>query len=126
MRCATDKHIATGRRGAPVACNGIITAWTWAARRLRGRLPQTEPRPLSHARWSEPLRIDRPEGLLLRCVSGVAWVTLDGVREDLVLEAGSVRRLHGCGPALVSGMPACTVQVEPAEAPSDRRDEPGA
>jgi hypothetical protein len=38
------------------------------------------------------LRVERPLGRTVRCVDGCVWITFDGDRRDVILDAGSEHR----------------------------------
>jgi hypothetical protein len=50
------------------------------------------------------LRFDRPRGLCVRSVAGSLWITVDGQRDDIQLDAGQSRRFDGRGTVLVSAL----------------------
>lgn len=57
------------------------------------------------------LELPRARGWRVECLSGRAWLTIDGELQDIVLEAGEVLTLVRQAPVFVSGLPQATVRV---------------
>ncbi|MBS1189069.1 MAG: hypothetical protein H6R10_861 [Rhodocyclaceae bacterium] len=67
------------------------------------------------------LREDRPLGLVqgkgctIRCLAGIAWLTVAGEAEDRFLSAGQDHRLESDGLALIESLgQQATIRLEPA------------
>jgi hypothetical protein len=50
------------------------------------------------------LRIERPGGMFVECLSGTVWITHDGQPKDLVLEAGEHYQVRSDAVMLVHAM----------------------
>jgi hypothetical protein len=49
-------------------------------------------------------RFERARDALLRCLGGVAWVTIDGQRRDIVLERGQSMRVDSNADVVVCAL----------------------
>lgn len=49
--------------------------------------------------------------VLIKCLAGKVWLTIDGMTEDFVLVTGEQLLIQGDGLALLQGLPLCTVQL---------------
>jgi hypothetical protein len=49
--------------------------------------------------------------VLIQCLDGKAWLTINGITEDFVLTVGEQFLIQGNGLALLQGLPLTTVQL---------------
>jgi hypothetical protein len=53
---------------------------------------------------NKPFRLSAADGIVVRCVAGKLWITVQGVTEDIHLAAGQGYRIPGCGLVLIESI----------------------
>lgn len=70
---------------------------------------------------NRPLRVINGRGVTIRCLNGIAWLTVAGEADDCFLTAGQEHRLGSDGLALVEAIGSqATIRLEPIQ-PGFRR-----
>ena len=60
--------------------------------------------------------------VLIKCLEGKAWLTIDGMSEDFVLTTGEQFLVRGDGLALLQGLPLTTVQLSQANSTTAKQN----
>ncbi|MBJ7313110.1 DUF2917 domain-containing protein, partial [Rugamonas sp. CCM 8940] len=68
---------------------------------------------------NQPLRLSHAPGHRIECLSGTAWITVQGQSADFILRAGQSFEIPGAGLTLIDAVGAGRVRIRlPAPAPA--------
>lgn len=61
--------------------------------------------------FAKPYRITTSTDVWVTCLSGTAWLTVEGCPTDTILARGDVKRVSRTGKPLIVGMPSCRLRI---------------
>lgn len=75
--------------------------------------PNDLPRDVLTVVYRQPRRIEPArETVCVFCLTGTAWITIEGRLDDVILVAGDVHCVQPHQKALLAGMPECHVVID--------------
>lgn len=72
----------------------------------------------------QPQRLERANGIIVRCVSGTVWLTQEGRADDVFFSAGEFYAIESNGLVLLEalGVDGACVHITPSTCPENRMD----
>jgi hypothetical protein len=86
----------------------LMNATTFPSSTFKERLVRLP----SQALWK--LDLSASAAVIVECLSGLAWITVEGKSRDVILPAGERSTISGPGLLLASGLQSALVRVVPA------------
>lgn len=70
----------------------------------------------------QPRGIESAHEICVFCLSGTAWLTIEGQAQDVILVAGERHCVRARRKVFLAGMPVCRVAIEPGDAAAGMHD----